>query len=137
MSKFNEIGVCSSNSLNDDLIGLILFQRTVSGVSLKWYIELLGSFYRFFHDLEIVFFNHFQLLVHCDVGIDLLSTLQKNKTTHILYHIQKWSRLKRMIKDNIIPVFLLEWFLNYLVPYISKGVSTLGVIIEDGDILKA
>ena len=32
--------------------------------------------------------------------------------------------------------FLLEWFLKYLLPYISKDVSTLGVTTEEEAILR-
>jgi hypothetical protein len=37
---------CSSNSLNDDSIHLRLFQRTLTGVSTKWYIGIPGGTYR-------------------------------------------------------------------------------------------
>jgi hypothetical protein len=67
---------CSSNSLNDDSIHLHLFQHTLTRVIAKWYIELKGESYHTFHDLALVFLNHFQLPVHYDVGTDLLSTFQ-------------------------------------------------------------
>ena len=34
---------CSSNSLHDDSIRLRLFQRTLTGPSMKWYTELPGE----------------------------------------------------------------------------------------------
>ena len=34
---------CSSNSLHDDSIHLRLFQRTLTGPAVKWYIELPGG----------------------------------------------------------------------------------------------
>ena len=36
---------CSSNSLNHDLVCLRLFQRTLIGPAVKWYIELSGGTY--------------------------------------------------------------------------------------------
>jgi hypothetical protein len=39
----------SSNSLNDDSIRLRLFQRTLTGISTKWYIELPGGMYETFN----------------------------------------------------------------------------------------
>jgi hypothetical protein len=39
---------CSLNSLNDDSIRLILFQRTLMGVAGKWYIELPRGAYKSF-----------------------------------------------------------------------------------------
>jgi hypothetical protein len=38
----------SSNSLNDDCIRLILFQHTLTMVSVKWYIELPRRAYKTF-----------------------------------------------------------------------------------------
>jgi hypothetical protein len=53
---------CSSNSLNDDSIRLRLFQHTLIGVSMKWYIELPRGAYGTFSQMVLVFLNHFQLL---------------------------------------------------------------------------
>ena len=83
-----------------------------------------------------MFLNHFQLLVWYDVDTDLLSTFRKYKATHILDHIQEWRRRKRLIKAIIPPEFLLEWFLKYLLPYISKDASTSGVTTKEGAILR-
>ena len=54
---------CSSNSLNDDSVRLRLFQRTLTHVEPKWYIELPSVAYDDFLDLATVFLNHFQLPV--------------------------------------------------------------------------
>jgi hypothetical protein len=62
---------CSSNSLNDDSIFLILFQRTLMGVATKWYIELPGGTYKNFNQMVLVFLNHFQLSVRYDTHIEL------------------------------------------------------------------
>jgi hypothetical protein len=77
-----------------------------------------------FQDLALVFLNHFHLSIQYDVGTDLLSMLKQGKATYVSYHIQEWQRRKRVIKDKVPPKFLLEWFLKYLFPYISKDVST-------------
>ena len=45
-------------------------------------------------------------------------------------------RRKRMIKANIPPEFLLEWFLKSLFSYISKDVSTSGVATVEEAILR-
>jgi hypothetical protein len=83
---------CSLNSLDDDSIQLILFQHTLIGVSMKWYIELPRGAYETFSQMVLVFLNHFQLPVHYDDGLELMSTLHQDKATHILYHIQEWRR---------------------------------------------
>jgi hypothetical protein len=128
---------CSSNSLNDDSICLRLFQCTLIGVAVKWYIELPGGTYKNFNQMVLVFLNHFQLSVRYDVHIELFSALHQDKATHISDHIQEWHRRKRLIKAYIPPEFLLEWFLKYLLPYISKDVSTSGVTSEEESIFKS
>ena len=60
---------CLSNSLNEDSICLRLFQCTLIGVAMKWYIELPWGTYGTFNQMVLVFLNHFQLLVCYDVGI--------------------------------------------------------------------
>jgi hypothetical protein len=94
---------CSSNSLNDDSIHLRLFQCTLMGVTMKWYIELPGGTYGTFNQMVLVFLNHFQLSVHYDVGIEIFSAFHQDKSTHISDHIQEWHRWKRLIKSYIPP----------------------------------
>jgi hypothetical protein len=107
------------------------------GVVAKWCIELLGGTYGTFSELVLVFLNHFQLLVHYDADIEILSDFCQDKTTHISDHIQEWHRQKRLIKYYIPPKFLLEWFLKPLLPYILKDVSTSGVTYEEDAIFKS
>ena len=128
---------CSFNSLHDDSIRLRLFQCTLTGPVVKWYIELPKGTFVLFNDLAMTFLNHFQLPVRYDVGTELLSTFLQDKATHILDHIQEWRRRKRLIKSFIPPEFLLEWFLKSLLPYIAKDVSTSGVQNEEQTIFRA
>ena len=55
---------CSSNSLHQDSVRLRLFQRTLTGPTAKWYIELPRGTFTLFDDLAMNFLNHFQLPVH-------------------------------------------------------------------------
>ena len=89
-----------------------LFQRTLTGPAVKWYIELPRGAFSFFDDLAMNFLNHFQLPVRYDVGIELLLTFWQDKATCIFDHIQEWHRWKRFIKAFIPLEFLLEWFLK-------------------------
>jgi hypothetical protein len=127
---------CSSNSLNDNLILLCLFQHTLIERDNKWYIELERGKYSTFSDLAIFFLNHFQLPIEYDVGTKLLANFEKDKTTHISDHIQEWRRRKRLIKATIPTEFLLEWFLKYLLPYMSKYVATSRVFLEEQAIFR-
>jgi hypothetical protein len=128
---------CSSNSFNDDSIHLILFRRTVTGVSTKWYIELPGGTYSNFNQMVLVFLNHFQLSIHYNVSIEIIPSLCQDKATRISDHIQEWHRWKRLIKDYILLEFMLEWFLKSLLPYISKDFSTFRVTYKEEDIFKS
>ena len=121
----------SSNLLNDGTIQLILFQRTRTSATTKWYIELPSVVLDSFWDLANVFLNHFQLHVWYDGDTNLFSTFRWDKATHISDLIQEWRRWKRLIKATILPEFLLEWFLKSLLSYISKEVSTSGVTNEE------
>ena len=64
---------CSSNLLHQDSICLRLFQCTLIGPSVKWYIELPRGAFALFDDLAMTFLIHFQLPVCYDVGTELLS----------------------------------------------------------------
>ena len=87
--------------------------------------------------MVLVFLNLFQLSVHYDVSLELLSTLHKETTTCISYHIHEWRRWKRLIKTCIPPDFLLEWFLKSLQTHILKDFSTFEVTSEEEAILKS
>ena len=92
---------CSSNSLMDDSIRLWLFQRTLTGTAAKWHIELPQHSFMDFGSLATVFLTHFQLPIHYEMGIDLLTSLQQNISTHISDHIHEWRRWRRLIKAPI------------------------------------
>jgi hypothetical protein len=67
---------CSSYSLKDDSIQLRLFQRTLIGSAVKWYIELDRSRYTSFGELEMDFLNHFHLPVRYDASTKLLANFE-------------------------------------------------------------
>ena len=52
---------CSSNSLIDGSIYLRLFQRNLTGIATKWYIELPQNSFWNFNSLAMSFLTHFQL----------------------------------------------------------------------------
>jgi hypothetical protein len=102
----------------------------------KWYIELPSGAYGNFSHLVMVFHNRFQLPIHYDAGLELLSNLCLDTATHISDHIQEWCRQKRLIKTPIPTKFLLEWFLNYFQSPISKDIATSGVTTEEEPIFR-
>jgi hypothetical protein len=87
--------------------------------------------------MVLVFLNHFQLSDCYNANIEILSDFHQDKATHISDHIQEWRRRKKLIKACVPPDFMLEWFLNSLLPYILKDASTSGVTVEKEVIFKA
>ena len=79
---------CSSNSLHDDSICLMLFQRTLIGPTVKWYIEIPRVALSLFYGLAMNFLNYFQLRVRYEFGTKLLLTFRQEKAMHISNHIQ-------------------------------------------------
>ena len=72
----------SSNSLNDDSVRLRIFQRMLTHVAAKWYIELPSVAYDSFLDLPIMFLNHFHLHVRYDAGTLFVSFSIEQCHTH-------------------------------------------------------
>jgi hypothetical protein len=75
--------------------------------------------------------------VRYDVGTELIANFEQTSADHISDHIREWRRRKSLIKVPVPPTFLLEWFLKYLVPQLSKDVATSGVFSEEEAIMRA
>jgi len=120
----------------DDNIKLRLFQRTLTRVATKWYIELPSNSFVNFERLAITFLNHFQLLVRYETGTELLTSFRQNASTHISDHIHEWRRHRRMIKADILDQFLVDWFLKSLLPYIAKDVALSRVTKKEEAIIR-
>ena len=98
---------------------------------MKWYIELSQHLFVYFGSLETVFLTHFQLLIHYEMGIDILTSLQQKTSTHIFNHIHEWRRLRRLIKAPILDQLLADWFTKSLLPPIARDVAMGGVITKE------
>ena len=55
--------------------------------------------------------------------MEILLNLRKNTSTHIVDYIHEWRRRCNLCKIEISPPFLLDWFLNSLLPHIAKYVA--------------
>jgi hypothetical protein len=80
---------CSSKSLMDDSIHLRIFQRTLTGSTAKWYIELPRGFFTYFNTLAMDFLMHYQLPIHYETRTEILSSFKQNKASHISDHIHE------------------------------------------------
>ena len=92
---------CSSKSLMDDSIWLRLFQRTLTGSTAKWYIELTRGFFNDFNTLAVAFLTHYQLPIQYEIKIEILSSFEQSYSTHISDHIHEWRRRQRLIKVRL------------------------------------
>ena len=115
----------------DDSIHLRLFQWTLIGMAMKWYIELPQHLFVDFSSLEIVFLTHFQLPIHYETCTNLLTSLLQNNSTHISKHIHEWRRRRRLIKAPILDQLLPDWFTKSLLPPISRDVAIGGDVTEE------
>jgi hypothetical protein len=122
---------CSSNSLMDDSIHLLLFQRTLTGSIAKWYIELPCASFHDFNSLAMSFLTHFQLPIRYETGTELLTSLHQTTSVHISDHIHEWRRRRRLIKAVIPDQLLVEWFTKSLLPHIARDVAMGGVVTEE------
>lgn len=80
---------CSSNSLLDESIRQMLFQRILTENATKWYIEFPGGTFTSFIDLANIFLNHFQFPVRYEAETKLLANFHQDTATHISDHIQE------------------------------------------------
>ena len=122
---------CSSNSLMDDSIRLRPFQRTLTGLTAKWYIELPRGFFNDFNTLAMDFLTHYQLSIQYETGTKNLSSFKQYSSTHISDHIHEWRRRQCLIKVPLPDQLLAEWFTNSLIDHIARDVAMGGVIIEE------
>jgi hypothetical protein len=128
---------CSSNNIMDDSIRLRLFQRTLTSPSAKWYVEeKLGS-HTTFESLAKAFLTFFQLPIHHDNGLELLSNFKQNSATHITDHIHKWCRRRSLCKVETTKQQCLDWFLRSLVSLLGKDVASTFPQSKEEDISKA
>jgi hypothetical protein len=80
---------CSSNSLMDDSICLRLFQRTLTGSTEKWYIELPHASFHDFNSIAMSFLTHFQLPIRYKMGTEILTSLRQTESVNISDHIHE------------------------------------------------
>ena len=70
------------------------------------------------------------------MGIDILSSLRQNTSTHIFDHIHEWRRRRRIIKAPILDQLLADWFTKSLLPPISRDVAMGGAVMEEHVIIR-
>ena len=128
---------CSSNSIVDDSIRLRLLQRTFTGSTAKWYIELPHGTHATFKSLASTFLQFFQLPVRYDAGVEILLSCRQNTATHITDHIHEWRRRRSLCKIKLDDRIFLDWFLKSLLPLIAKDVAAERPQSEEEAILKA
>jgi hypothetical protein len=115
----------------DDSIRLQLFQRNLTGLATKWYIELSRGFFNDFSTLAITFLTHYQLLILYETRTRILSSFKQSSFTHIPDHIHEWRRRRHLIKVPLPDQLLAEWFTKSLIGPIARDASMGGVVTEE------
>ena len=121
----------------DDSIKIRLFQRTLTSIATKWYIELPQASYPDFNSLAFIFLQYFQLHVHYDEGVDILLSFHQNTVTHITDHIHEWQWHRSLCKIHLDDRIFLDWFLKTLLPPIAKDIAFERPQSEEEAIMKA
>ena len=85
----------------------------------------------------MVFLIHFQLLVHYEAEMHLLTSLKQDKATHISEHIHEWRRHLHMIKFDIPNHLLTHWFTTSIVNKITQDIAMGACVIEEQAIARA
>jgi hypothetical protein len=115
---------CSSNNIMDGSIRLRLFQRTLTSSSTKWYVDGKSGSHVTFESLAKAFLSFFQLPIHHDTGLELLSELKQTTSIHIANHIHEWRRRCSLCKEKTTKEQHLNWFLKLLVFVIAKYLAS-------------
>jgi hypothetical protein len=121
----------------DESIRLCLFQRTLTGLAAKWYIEFPQGLFNDFNTLAMDFLPHYQLLIRYETGTEILSSFKQSSSTHISNHIHEWRRRICLIKVPLPDQLLVEWFTKSLIGPIARDVSMGGVITKEKTIGRA
>ena len=82
------------------------------GVATKWYVEKPPTSHRTFSALATVFLTYFQLPIHHDSGMELLTHFRQYLSTHISEHLHEWRWRCILCKAQLENRVLLDLFLK-------------------------
>ena len=99
------------------------FQHTLTGPATKWYIEKPSTSHGNFSSLATVFLTFFQLPIHHDSVLELLTHFKQTPATHLSDHIHEWWKRRSFCKDKFEDKVLLDLFLRSLTSEIAEDVE--------------
>jgi len=108
-----------------------IFYSSLTRGATKWYIELKVDSFNRFNALEMDFLIHFQSLIRYEIGIEILTYLHQDTSTHIFDHIHEWIWRYRLIKAQFPDQLLMDWFIESLFPPITKDVTMNMEVTEE------
>jgi hypothetical protein len=79
----------------------------------------------------------FQLPIHHENGLELLSEFKQTSSTHITNHIHEWRQQCGLCKEETTKQKCFDWFLRSLVPLLAKDVASNFPQSEEEAIIKA
>ena len=104
---------------------------------MKWYVEQPFSTHGTFSALTIAFLTYFQLPIHHDSVMELLTHFRKTPAVHISDHLHEWRQCRSLCKAKLDDRVLLDLFLKTLTTEISKDVVQQNPTSEEDAISKA
>lgn len=93
------------------------------GPETEWHVDQPYALYGDFNSLATTFPTFFQLPVHRDSGLELLTHYKQTPSTHISDHIHEWKKPHSLCKTQFEDKVLLDLFLRSLTSEISKGME--------------
>jgi hypothetical protein len=105
--------------------------------SSKWYVDEKSGSHVTFESLANLFLTFFQLQIHHDNGLKLLSNFKQMSTTHIVDHIHECHQRRSLCKAETTKQQCLDWFLRSLVSLLAKDVASTFPQYEEETIRKS
>ena len=102
-----------------------------------WYVEQPPASHGTFGALATAFLTYFQLPIHHDSGMELLTQFRQTLAVHILDHLHEWRQRHSLCKAKLKDQVLLDLFLKNITVEISKDVAQKRPISEEDSISKA
>lgn len=104
---------------------------------MKWYVEQPSATHGTFSAIATSFLTYFQLPIHHDFGMELLTHFRQTPAIHISDRLHEWRWRHSFCKAKLDDWVLLDLFLKTLTTEISKDVAQQRPISEEDAMIKA
>lgn len=99
---------------NDEKLLMHLFQDSLSGASLEWYMQLESTFIRTWKDLSEVFLKHYQYNTDMAPNRTQLQSLTQKSEELFKEYAQHWRELTARVQPPLLEKELIDMFMATL-----------------------